>query len=324
MPKMKISKQLIEMIANKDNVEYVKNINDKVNNLLSLTIESLAKKVSFISLDNVVLQPINEVFNNSLVDGSDFTYLLGVENAQLELNTIKKESFWKNFKKKLSELWKNRKYFKRKRKKKKKKKGDNPVEKPKFKTNFENYTILDLAEDLQSALCENLSETTIICLKKTRIEIIGKDDFGPNVKIVLQLVCSQQDQIFKYFVNAKKGFIDLNLPNRYGFLGEKQYMVGDNFTKMLKIFNGLFYNVNGYLPNQIFIESILCSCPDELFAGNDIYKVYLKIINFITLKTIRNIKSINEPSKTIITDVVCGNCGIAFNKMMQELGNNAI
>lgn len=327
MPKMKISKQLIEMIASKDNSEFVKSINDKVNGFLSLSIENLAKKVSYVSLDNVVLQPINEIFNNAVVDGSNFVYLLGIENVQLELNTMKKESKWKHFKKKIAELWKNRKYFKKKklrRKRRKKEEKNLEEKKPISKNSFENYTIYDLAEDLQASLCENFSETTLVYLKKNCIEIIGKDDLGPNVKVSLYLVHTQQDQVYKYFVNDKKGFIDLNLPNRYRFLGEKQYMAGENFTKMLKIFNSLFYNANGYLPNQIFIESILCACPDDFFKGNDIYKSYLKILNFISLKTIRNIKSINEPSKTIISDEVCGNCGIAFNKMMQELGNNAI
>ena len=112
MPKMKISKQLIEMIASKDNSEFVKNIHEKVNDVLSLSIESLSKKVSYISLDNVIMQPINEIFNNAFVDGSCYTYLLGIENAQLELNTIKKEGKWKSFKKKLAEAWKNRRYFK--------------------------------------------------------------------------------------------------------------------------------------------------------------------------------------------------------------------
>ena len=63
MAKVKISKQLIEMIANKDNSTFVKNINEKVNQILSQSIENLSIKVPYISLDNVVLQPINEIFN---------------------------------------------------------------------------------------------------------------------------------------------------------------------------------------------------------------------------------------------------------------------
>ena len=121
MAKANISKQLIESIANKDNSQIVKRVNDKVNNVLSLAVEHLSQKVSYISMDNVVLQPINETFNNAFVDGSSYTYILGIEHAQLELNTIKRETFWKNLKKKIAYFWKNRKLFKKKKKRLRKK-----------------------------------------------------------------------------------------------------------------------------------------------------------------------------------------------------------
>lgn len=323
MAKVKISKQLIEMIANKDNSEFVKNINEKVNQLLALSIENLAKKVSYISLDNVVLQPINETFNNAFVDGSYYAYLLGIENAQLQLNTIRKEGFWKGFKKKFVYFWKNRKLFKKKKKHRRKKKNEK-VENLDIKNiDKTKYTIYDLTEDLQQSLSYFLSESSMIYANKNALQIVGKDDFGPNVKILIYVV-SLESQVYKHFLSHKKGFLDINLPNRLNFLGEKQQGAGENFVKMMKVLNALYFNVNGNVPNQVFLESILCSCPDELFQGNDIFKVYLKIINFLSIKTIRRIKSINDTTKTIHEDIVCGNCGISFNKMLSELGKEKI
>jgi len=323
MAKVKVTKQIIEKIAKKDNSEFVRNINDKVNEVMSLAIENLAKKVSYISIDNVVMQPINEVFNNAFVDGSNYVYLLGIENAQLEMNTVKKESFWKRLKKKLIFVWKNRKAYKKKKRKRKKKKEQEETKTKNKEINLATYTIFDLAEDLQNSICNYMSETSLIYLDRNCIQIVGKEDLGSNVKVYIYLV-STEDEIFKYFISSKKGYLNINLPNRYNFLGEKQSLVGDNFTKMLKIINSLYFNVNGYVPNQIFVESVLYSCPDELFEGEDIHKVYLKIINFLSLKTIRHIKSINEPTKTIHEDKVCGNCGIGFNKMLEELGKEKI
>ena len=70
------------------------------------------------------------------------------------------------------------------------------------------------------------------------------------------------------------------------------------------------------MPNQIYIESVLCFCPNDLFIGPDIYKIFMKIINYIGIKGIRNIPSINDDSKTIYSDEVCGNIGIQFSKML--------
>ncbi len=321
MPKVKITKQLVEMIAEKDNSQFVSTINDKVNGLLSLAVENLADKVSYISTGNVTLQPINEIFNNAFVDGSEYVYLLGVENAQLQLNTIKKEGIWKNFKKRVVYFWKNRKALRKKKKRRRKKDND----KPQPSVNFDqtSYTIFDLAEDLQQSLSNFLTETSMIYLDKNTIQIVGKEDLGSNVKIVIHVI-SQEKQIFKHFISMKSGYLDINLANRFHLLSEKQFYVGENLIKMLRVFNSLYFNVNGRLPNQIFMESVLCAVPEDLFQGDDIYKVYLKIVNYISLKSIRTIKSINDPSKTIHDDKVCGGCGIGFNKMLAEIGNDKI
>lgn len=325
MAKANITKQLIESLANKDNSNFVRSVNEKVNNVIALAVEHLASKVSYITLDNVVLQPINETFNDAFVDGSNYVYLLGIENPQLEINTIKKEGFWKGIKKKLIYFWKNRKFLKMKKKRfRKKKKEDNSLEEKSFASlNQNQYTIFDLTEDLQQSLINFLAESSIVYLNKNALQIIGKEDFGSNVKIMVYLTIID-GQIHKQYLNQKQGFININLLNRYRFTGDKHSVVGNNFVKMLKIFNSLYFNINNYLPNQIFVESILCACPDELFEGDDIYKVYLKIVNFLSLKTIRGIKSINDPLKTIHEDKICGNCGVDFNKMLEELGKNKI
>ncbi|MBP3345156.1 MAG: hypothetical protein J6K97_03015, partial [Clostridia bacterium] len=94
MAKITVSRDLVLSIANKDNRKFVNNVNEKVNDLLASSIEDLSSQVSYISLDNTVLQPANELFNDSMVDNSYFIYLLGVESVQLDLNTAKKSRFW--------------------------------------------------------------------------------------------------------------------------------------------------------------------------------------------------------------------------------------
>ena len=320
MPKIQISKELINSIANQNNKKFVNNVNQRVNETLSLAIDSLSSKVSYINKKNVVLQPLNELLNNSFVDNSSCVYFLGVDSAQLEINTAKKSNFWANFKEKLKFAWQNRKAFtKRKSKKRRKKlKVEDNSEKKIKKFDASKYSIFDLTEDLQISLSNFLSETSMITLFDNSLRIIGKEDFGSNIEIIIYVV-NLSENTFKYYAGRKKGFLTFDLSNRIKQLDDKINIVGENFTKMLKIFNALFYNVNGFMPNQIFIESILISCPNELFSDNEIYNVYKKILNYISLTSIRLIKSINDPTKTINEDVLCGNCGIGFNKMINYI-----
>ncbi len=324
MPNLNVSKDMIVSIAEQQNKKFVRNTNKIVNQIMGAAIKELSKKISFLTLDKVVLQPANELISGAFIDGSSFIYFLGVQNVQLELNTNKKQGFWKSFKERLKYAWDNRKRLFRKRKhhlkkKKNEKVDDKDIEKAKIDPS--KYTIYNLAEDLQKEIANYLSETSLIYLNKNLLQIVGKDDFGSNTKINIYVV-NYDGVTFKYHDSKKRVFININFNIRIRYLDEKINAVGENFVKVLKIFNSLFYNTNGFICNQIFLESILCACPEDLFLGDDIYKVFLKIINYIAIKSIKEVKSINNPSLTIFQDEVCGNCILNFNRMMNRVLNN--
>ena len=316
MRKLVLSRELINSIANQENPKFIKNVNKKVNILLSHAIKKLSSQISYITLDNTILQPMNELFNGAFVDNSSFIYFLGVNNAQLELNTARKTPFWKNLRLRLIYAWENRKKYKFK--KKRKKKQENEQKEPEFKFDPNNYSIYNLAEDLQSALLEFLSETSLVYLKENVLRIVGKEDFGSNTSIIIYVV-SYNDDLYKFYAGKKEGFKEINFKSRYDAINEKLDSVGENFVKILKVFNVTYFNANGYLPNQIFIESILCSCPKDLFFGEDTYKSFLKIINYLNIKNLKQVKSINNPSMTIYEDEICGNSALGFNKMLNSI-----
>ena len=305
MAKLQINEDLIKTITNQNK-----------DTLVALSVDALSKKVSYINTKNVILQPVNELINDSYVDNSNCVYFLGIENAQLELNSTKKLNIWKNFKYRLVYAWKNRKVFKRKRRfwrKRKINKDEGNLEKIKFDP--AKYSMFNLAEDLQTSMVNFLTETSIIELKDTMLKIIGKDDFGSTASIIIYLV-SYSNGKFKYFLPNKRGFVELDINSRVNKINEKITAVGPNFVDVLKVFNTLYYNINSHMPNQIFMESLLCSVPNELFEGNDIYKVFKKIINYVSIRSLSSIQSINDSSKNICNDNVCGNCAIYFNKMV--------
>ena len=323
MAKIEISKELIYNLANQENNKYVRQINKKINTIIAESIARLSEKISYISLKNTILQPANELITGAITDNSVFAYFLGINSQQLQLNTQRKTNFWKNFKERLKFAWQNRKTILKKRRRKRKKKNKSPQQEQDNNTlKFDpiQYNIYNMTEDIQSAIVYYLSETSLVYLYNNRLEIIGKDDFGANTKIIIYVV-SFDGTNFKYYAGRKKGYIDVNFNNRIQNLENKIKAVGNNFIKMLKIFNYLYYNTNGYQANQIFMESVLCYIPDELYKNDDIYKVFLKIINFILLKSIKNVNSIMDDKTSIFKDVLCQNNGIGFNKMINSIVN---
>ncbi len=321
MVKLNVSKELIDKIADQQNDKYLKSTHNLICKIMGETLKDLSSKTSFVSMDNVVFQPANELVSGAFIDGSVFTYLLGVQNVQLEINTSRSASFWKNLKDRLTFAWENRKTFIRKKKHKKIKKDKNKelgINEEKFKIDPLKYTINDLAEDAQKTIINYLSETSLVYLNKNLLQIIGKDDFGSNTQIFIYVV-NYDGVYFKQFAGKKKGFINIDIDSRIDSLTKKIDEVGDNFIKILKIFNSLYFNTNGNMCNQVFLESILCSCPGDLFEGDEIYKVFLKLINHISIISLKTIKSINNPNLTIFKDEVCGNCILNFNKMLSRV-----
>ena len=237
MAKIQITQELINSIVKQDHSKYLKNINKMVNKVLSLSVESLARKVSYINLKNVVLQPVNELLNNGFVDNSKCIYFLGIDNVQLELNTSKKTNLWRNFKERLKFAWSNRKLFKRRKRKRKHKKTEERIQElSQISFDPSKYTIYQLTEDMQNTICSFLSETSLVYLKNNRLQIFGRDDFGSNAEIVIYFVCKTGDN-YKFFTANKRGFYELDINTRLNALNKKIDKVGENFTKMLKIFN---------------------------------------------------------------------------------------
>lgn len=320
MAKITLSKNLINSIATQNNEVYIEHTQNLVKEIVSASVLSLAEKISFVTKNNVILQPVNELLNGAFCDNSQFVYFLGIENAQLEINTAKSTNFWRKMLQKFKTAWANR----RKRKfKKKKKKNDIDYAKtePLKIQDMSKYSIYNLATDFQQAIANQVTETSIVYLNSNEISLIGKDDFGANTRIRIYLV-NYNSEVFRFYAGKRRGFIDVNITARCDALNDKINNVGENFITLLKIFNVLFYNANNRLPNQVFMESILYSVPNELFEGNDIYNVFIKIVNFLSIKTIKNIASINNANKTIFNDEICGEDAFGFTKMMDFISQH--
>ena len=111
--------------------------------------------------------------------------------------------------------WINRKrIYKRKKKHHKSKRNDNLHQNNIAKSfDINKYTIYNLTEDIQNTIINYLSETSMVYLNNNVLQIIGKDDFGSNTKIIIY-VLSYDGNYFKYYDGKKKGYINININNR--------------------------------------------------------------------------------------------------------------
>ena len=324
MAKINISKEIILSIANQDNSKFIENIDEKVNSLFVSAIEKMSNSISYVNSKNVYLQPVNELLTGAMIDNSVFEYLLGIENAQLELNTSKHNEFLKNLKDRFKFAWDSRRLFKKRRKKRRKKKEEDLKQEEmlnNIKFDPSKYDIYSLASDLQDTLVQFMDETSICYCNGNTLTLIGKDDFGANTQIIVHVVL-YSNYFFKQFKNKRKGYIDIDMDTRYHYFNEKYNDVGENLIKILKIFNLIYFNVNKSFANQVFMESIVNFCPDELFEGKDMYDIFVKIINFLYYKPLKDVKSVNDPEKNVLNDEVCGNANVfSYKKMLDAIAS---
>lgn len=308
-----ISKKLIENIAYADNTEYGEKIEEKIFNLVSLTLEDLEKTVPYVSVKTSILQPINETFNMSYVPGSDFVYFLGIASPQLEINCLTYSDTWSKFKHRFSEAWIESSRKLKKRREKQRKAG---IEEKKIEENFDKYTMYHLLEDLQFSFAKFLSETSIIYKRTNSIKIVGKDDFGVNTNIIIYPVILE-DEDYKQFINKKKGYITYNFNHRMKCFNERLEKIGPNYLFMLKTLNYLIKEFTKEPANQIFVESLLYGCPDEFLKGKDIYACFVKLINYLRFTDISTYDSVLTEGKSIFNDLTTKTASYQYSKFLR-------
>lgn len=312
-----ISQKLIESIAKENVGEFAEAVEEKVKIVCSGAVGELALSVPFVSIDKTLLQPVNENFNGAISAESEYIYFLAIDSPQIEINSLQYNDWWKKLKERFVLAWNASK----KKKKRKKIKGQKETENP-YNFQAEKYNMEKFLSDLQIAISHNLTETSIVYNQGKSLKMIGIDDFGPNTKVIIYPVLLEDDT-YKFFINKRKGFYKINFANREKLVNDKFERVGDNFIKMIKVLNALIRNsTRAYVrPNQIYVESLLYNTPDELFIGENIYEVFVKIINYLNFSNISQFKSILNPDMTLNEDKATKTAIANFSRVISGLNN---
>lgn len=316
--KYELNKELIEGLRDSTNNEFVESVNELVYSLVGETMKELAMKSSFIQIDKVHLEPVNEIYLGAVCSNSEYTYFLGIPNIEIELNSLEKKHYFKNLWNRFVRAWR---ISRNKPRKKKKKDKDNKTEEVTTVRNLTKYTIDDLKSDIVNQLSNYVTPTTIIYEYEDHISIIGREDIGSNVKINIY-VClyDEKNDIYKLYNNRKNKFYNIDMKQRFKNLNNKYESCGSNFVDMVRVYNSLYSKNYNKIPNQILIESLLCACPDTLFS-DDLYQTFINVSNYIRLVDVSAIRSICDNTKSIFKEklIIDVNGQVDFSRLIRLL-----
>ena len=316
--KRDLNKDLIEGLRDSTNVEFVDNLNYATFALVNQALIDLSNKSSYIQPEKAYLTPVNEIYLHAMTSQSEYTYFLGIANTEIELNSLDKKHYFKN-------LWKRFvRAFKMSRKKKKKKRKDKEVT-PTVSVTKEKYTIDELKNDFIYYLSNLISTSSIIYEYEDHISIIGKEEFGTNVKINIYITMyDEKNGIFKMYNARKNRYYEVDLNERFKNL-DKKISTCENFVNVVKIYNSLYSKAYNKVPNQILIESLVFNCPDILFE-HDVYQTFLNVSNYIRMTDTDALRSICNNSKSVFKEKLIVDAGaqVEFARLLRVLDNYKI
>ena len=265
-------REVIESFAMSSSQEAVLALVEFVEATFNEVLRKLRTKRPVIS-DNYSFEIVGEFENGSFSANSCLDFFIIIKSPQLELNTIKLIN------NKFKTFWNKLKFaYTSSKKEKKSKKNKKKDEQKEIIIPVNKYSIADLKQDIINETLNFIDEKCFICSNIYGFKLILREYFGTDVNVFPVLKSGENFQIYNSFSNK---FIEINFKNREQNFSTKVESVGDIFILLLRVFNSLYFNIYNTNPNQIAIESLLYSCPDELFVGNDFYEVFLKILNYL-------------------------------------------
>ncbi len=310
--KTQINRALIESLSESKNDEFLEFVNNVVFSLVEQTMSDISEKSPFIRKDKWVLLPVNENYLGAFSQLSTYDYFLGVENPQLEINSKSKKYLFKFLWTEFKASWRIGK------KKYKKKKAEEGVS----IRSIERYGLSDFRKDVVATMAQYLTETSVIYDYNSVLTLIGRDDFGSNVRINI-FICAYNSGLgqFKILNEFKNKFRIVEFGDRYANLNYKYNACGDMFVKMVALINDIFSKEYNRIPNQILVESLVNNCPDVLFKADDVYQSFVNVANFIRIADPKSIPSICDTSRMLFEEKLVLNAGaqMDFGKIISML-----
>lgn len=310
-----LNKDLIEDLNESNNEEFINKTNELVYSLAASVLNDLSEKSPFVRADKCIFQAVNEAFLGTFTQLSEFSYFLGIDNPQIEMNTKRIRNIfkfmWREFK---AGFRLGKKKYKRKKKHEETSSTVQPLTK---------YKLSDMTHDFVQILANYLNETSIIYEYRDHISIIGQDDFGTGVRINIYFCCyDARNDVYKLYKENKNKFLTLSFGSRFDNLNNKIEKCGQQFVDIIKIFNAIYSKTYNKVPNQVLLESLVYNCPNNLFE-KELYTTFVNVANYISITTPQAMVSICDANKSIFEEplIIKANHQIQFTRILNMLSN---
>lgn len=312
------NKEYIQNFAQPIDEKSIDNFTNNVCTIIAECAKSLKSKSTNI-LDYGILLVGDNVSGSEMQNSESDIFLL-INSPRLELSTINAvKNPFKNFWKKVQYAWIHRKDSKKKQNRRAKNKQKELEIKTKNQIDSEKYNYNDFRIDFAKELSNYFTSTTMIYIKNYCIKIVGKDELMMPVNLYISLV---NDSTLKLFNQDSYKFITINFNQRYINVGKKIDDTKKQFRNILRIFNALYYNIMNEKSNLILLESLIFNCPNNLFVENDVYQSFLNVVNFLSVTSIFQLKSICNENEKLINEKLCNTQISKYEKFLRLLKNS--
>lgn len=276
-----IIKEFAKSVDNSSFNQAYSKVNQYINDALSI----IKKRNPYINNYDIFIA--NEAFSDAEFYASTLDIFIVFNAVQIELNQEKNKEnkfiksikyFWQSFQDNFfifrSKKRKNNKYLKK-------------VEKKVML--LEKYNVTTLYNDILVQLSKQMYNKTELYINSNKITIIGEEEFGLPINIY-PVFYVDEEKFKLYNIKTDKNII-IDFKDRFQNVEIKNLQTNDNYINQIRIFNNIYWNIFKQKPNQIFIESLIFSCPNNLFV-NDVVETTINLVNYIKNNTMQNLKSI--------------------------------
>lgn len=276
-----IIKEFAKSVDNSSFNQAYSKVNQYINDALSI----IKNRNPYINNYDIFIA--NEAFSDAEFYASTLDIFIVFNAVQIELNQEKNKEnkfiksikyFWQSFQDNFfifrSKKRKNNKYLKK-------------VEKKVML--LEKYNVSTLYNDILVQLSKQMYNKTELYINSNKITIIGEEEFGLPINIY-PVFYVDEEKFKLYNIKTDKNII-IDFKDRFQNVEIKNLQTNYNYINQIRIFNNIYWNIFKQKPNQIFIESLVFSCPNNLFV-NDVVETTINLVNYIKNNTMQNLKSI--------------------------------
>ena len=316
-----LDKNYIEQLSQPINPVYCQNVYNYVCDKFDLALKNIIAKSPIIS--NYDFKIVNECATQTQTQtqSSSLDIFLSIKSPKLEMSVVKlNKNIFKKFFNRLKNAYlevKTEKKLKKKKKKNKQQNNENTVLSKNTNFSYDKYNINDLKKDLLQNLVKYFTNETILYITKYGITLESKNELGMTVNIYIVM---ENGKKYRIFNSESYKLTTIDFGERFANFEVKNYETNYNYQKAVRLFNSLFVNIMNYSLNQIYIESLLYSCPNELFNGST-YEMFLKLYNYLKIKLNLNCKSITNENINVLNDNLSKINLYDFNKFLKILSN---